>query len=181
MTAIARQLSGPIDLVARGGLRLRLRPLEADDAAGLVALFERLGPNSRYRRFLSPKLTLSPSEARDLTDIDHDHHDAVAAVDVRDGSLVGVARYVRTSESGTMADIAVEVADDLHGCGIASALVREMIWRARERGIATLTGTMLWDNFPARQLATRMGFRVRASHGYQIEWVLELDGRTTAR
>lgn len=175
MTAIARQLSGPADMVAAGGIRLRLRPLEASDADGLVALFERLSPEARYRRFLTPKPALSASDIRFLTDIDHVNHDAVAAIDARDGSLAGVARYVRTSKSGTEADVAVEVADDLQGRGIGTMLVREIVARARESGITALTGTMVWENFPARVLAARMGFRVRASHGHEIDWVLELD------
>src|SRR5690349_14964491 len=116
MTAIARELTGPTDMVARGGIRLRLRALDAVD------------------------------------------NGAVAAIDPRDGSIVGVARYIRNSTGE--ADIAVEVADDLQGRGIGTALVREIVSRAGQRGITALTGTTLWGNFAARVLAARIGFRV---------------------
>lgn len=35
------------------GTRISLRQIRADDRAGLAALFTRLFPESRYRRFLS--------------------------------------------------------------------------------------------------------------------------------
>ena len=82
----------PTDVVALAdGTRLRLRAIEIDDRDRIAALFARLSPQSRYRRFLSPKLKLTPRELSQLTDIDHIHHVAIAAVDDRDGSIVGVA------------------------------------------------------------------------------------------
>jgi hypothetical protein len=79
-------------LVLADGTQLLLRPLSTDDRAGLTALFGRLTPESRYRRFLSPKRELMPRELTHLTDIDHHDHEAFAAIDRRDRSIVGVAR-----------------------------------------------------------------------------------------
>ena len=85
-------------LVLADGTRLLLRPLSADDRAGLAALFARLTPESRYRRFLSPERELTPRELTYFTDIDHIHHEAFAAVDRRDSSIVGVGRYVHEAD-----------------------------------------------------------------------------------
>jgi hypothetical protein len=48
----------------RDGSRIRIRPLEPDDRDELAAGFERLSPESRYRRFFGPMKQLS---ARDST------------------------------------------------------------------------------------------------------------------
>src|ERR1700759_5776390 len=83
------------ELVLDDGTRLRLRPLTRDDRDGLLALFHSLSDESRWRRFMSPKPTLAPRELDYMTDIDHVAHEAFTAVVQRDGSLAGVARYVR--------------------------------------------------------------------------------------
>ena len=101
--------SGPArdELLLSDGTRLRLRPLTRDDRDGLLSLFHRLSEESRWRRFMSPKPTLAPRELDYLTDIDHVVHEAFAAVDERDGSLAGVARYVRHAGTECSAELAV--------------------------------------------------------------------------
>ena len=54
----------------------------------MAALFVRLSPESRYRRFLTPKRELTPRELSYLTDIDHVHHEAFAAIDQREVMLL---------------------------------------------------------------------------------------------
>jgi RimJ/RimL family protein N-acetyltransferase len=165
------------ELVLSDGTRLHLRPLTADDRDGMLALFHRLSEESRWRRFMSPKPTLAPRELDYLTDIDHFAHEAFAAVDARDGSLAGVARYVRHTGAETAAELAVEVADELQRRGIGTALCRRVIERAQENGFTVLTATALWNNQPARRLLRRLGFHARRSQGREIELALVLVDR----
>ena len=161
-------------LVLADGTRLRFRPIGAGDRDGLAALFARLTPESRRRRFLSPKLELTPRELAYFTEIDHVKHEAIAAVDERDGSIVGVGRYAQFADRAGVAEAAVEVADGLQGMGIGTALARCTVQRARENGFTLLTATTLWENRPARALLRRLGFCARASHRGEIELELEL-------
>jgi RimJ/RimL family protein N-acetyltransferase len=151
-----------------------VRPLSADDRKGLAALFTRLTPRSRYRRFLSPKLELAPRELVYLTAIDHVLHEALAATDVGDGSIVGVARYVHVAGRAGVAEIAVEVADELQAMGIGTTLAGLVIQRARTNGFTRLTATTLWENRPGRALLRDLGFHATASNGYEIEFELDL-------
>jgi RimJ/RimL family protein N-acetyltransferase len=153
---------------------IRVRPLEPSDRAGLAALFKRLSPESRRRRFLGPKPTLSERELTYLTSVDHRRHEALAAVDRRDGSIVAVARYVQVPGRLGAADGAVAVADDYQGRGIGTALMRCLISRARVNGFSVLSAETFWDNRPARALLRRMNFQARASQGSVIELELEL-------
>jgi RimJ/RimL family protein N-acetyltransferase len=162
-------------LVLGDGTRLLLRQIDAEDSDGLAALFARLTPESRRRRFLSPKPRLTARELAYLTDIDHVHHEAIAAVDQRDGSIVGVGRYADHADRPRIADVAVEVADELHGMGIGTALGRRTVKRARANGLTHLTATTLWENRSARAALRRLGFRARGSHGSEVEFELELN------
>src|SRR5512135_136492 len=110
MTALGTTCAPPAaageSRVMVGGPRISLRQVGADDRAGMAALFDRLSPESRYRRFLSPKRELTPRELTYFTDIDHLNHEAIAAVDLRDGSIVGVARYVQSTNRAGVAEVA---------------------------------------------------------------------------
>jgi RimJ/RimL family protein N-acetyltransferase len=156
------------------GLRFSVRPLVPGDREGLIALFERLSAESRRLRFLTPKLELSERDLTYLTDVDHVRHEALAAVDATDGSIVGVARYVQWPDRPAAADVAIEVADELQRSGIGLILANALVRRAHENRLAVLTATTLWENRPARALAHRVGFLARSSLGTEIELELYL-------
>jgi RimJ/RimL family protein N-acetyltransferase len=157
-------------LVLADGTRLRFRSIGPEDRDGLLRLFARLSPESRYRRFLSPKHALTARELTYLTDIDHVDHEAIAAIDQRDGSIIGIARYVRIADRSRVADVACAVADDMQNMGVGTELAERMVRRARSNGFTLLTATTLWENPPARALLRRLQFRALASHGSEIEF-----------
>jgi GNAT superfamily N-acetyltransferase len=165
------------ELMLADGTRLVLRPIRVQDRDGLAVLFARLTPESRHRRFLSPKHELTPRELEFFTDIDHVGHEAIVALDRCDGSIVGVGRYVHGGDRAGVAELAVVVADDLQRLGIGTALVTGAVQRARANGFAFMTATTLRENRPARALVRRLGFRARASSGKEIEFELALDPR----
>lgn len=156
------------------GRCVALRRIGSADRDGLAALFARLSPESRRRRFFGPKTELTAVELAFLTDIDHVRHEAIAAIEQRDGSIVGVGRYVRHADRAAAAELAVEVADELQSQGLGTALASRTVRCARASGHSLLTATTLPDNRPARAVLQRLGFRARASHGSAIEYDLEL-------
>jgi RimJ/RimL family protein N-acetyltransferase len=136
---------------------LIIRPIEPGDKAGLIAAFERLSDESRYRRFLSPHQRLSTSELRYLTEVDHHDHEALVAIDPKSAEGIGVARYVRDRERPDSAEIAVAVADHWQARGIGTELLQRLADRAREEGIARFTALMLADNRPMMRLLGDLG------------------------
>jgi RimJ/RimL family protein N-acetyltransferase len=161
-------------LVVADGTRLRFRPIDAGDRNGLASLFARLSPESRRRRFLSAKHELSDAELDYFSDIDHVRHEAIAAIDQRDGSIVGVARYALDGRRPAAAHMAITVVDELQGMGIGAALAIRTVNRARANGVAVLIATTLSENRPARALVRRLGFRAVTAHGSGIDHELEL-------
>jgi RimJ/RimL family protein N-acetyltransferase len=161
-------------LILENGTRVELRPLEREDGDRFRALFARLSPESRLKRFLSLKPELTRRELAYLTDIDHLQYEAIAAIDHSDQSIVGVARYVAERGNAAAAELAVEVADEFQALGIGTALARRIIQRARANGLALVTATTWRDNQPARALLRRYGFRTPRSNGRAIEYELRL-------
>ena len=168
------RLTAADPLVLADGRRLKIRPIERHDRDRLRRLFMRLTPESRYRRYLSPKPALSERELDHLLDVDHVHHEALAAVDETNGSFVAAARYVQLPDQPDVADVAIEVADDLHRQGIGTALAIRTLERARANGFTRVTAITLHDNRPARALLRRLHFWPRSRHGYEAEFELEL-------
>lgn len=115
----------------RDGARVMLRPLADHDRHRLAASFARLSEESRYRRFFTTKSGLSEAELDYLVDVDHRDHEAIVAIDPETDELLGVARYVRLTECGEVADVAVTVANDWQGRGLGRALLDRLTFRAR--------------------------------------------------
>jgi GNAT superfamily N-acetyltransferase len=146
---------------------MRFRQIHPGDQAALADLFARMSPQSRRLRYFSPKRALTERELDRLTDVDHATHEAIAALD-GSGRMIGVARYVETGDPSSV-EVAVEVADDHHGTGLARALVTSIILSARGRGYTRLVATVLWENCPARSLFKSLGFRAFRSSGGVVE------------
>src|SRR5512140_526068 len=97
---------------------LRIRPIRPSDAALLRDGFTRLSPESRRARFFAPLRELSDELVRRMTDVDGRDHAALVATS-RDGERgFGVARYVRSKDDPSRAEIAVTVVDDVQGRGL---------------------------------------------------------------
>lgn len=150
--------SGAQTVTLRDGARVTLRPIRPDDKDRLCEAFERLGEDSRYRRFFSPMPTLPPAMLRYLTEVDHHDHEALVAQDASTGEGLGVARYVRTQGGPPdEAEAAVTVVDDWHGRGLGSVLLRALADRARDEGIATFTALVQGDNPRAIRALSALG------------------------
>jgi GNAT superfamily N-acetyltransferase len=149
------------DVVLRDGTRVRLRPIVPDDKQRLIEGFQRLTPESRYRRFMGAIDTLTDRQLRYLTELDYvDHYAEVAiGIDEPDQPGLGVARYVRLKDEPAVAEAAVAVIDDHHGRGLGTLLLDAIGAVALENGITRFRAFVLQDNKPIRELLTNLGAR----------------------
>jgi nucleotide-binding universal stress UspA family protein/GNAT superfamily N-acetyltransferase len=154
----------------RDGSRVEIRPLEPDDREALRGAFDRLSPESRYRRFFGPMAELRERDLDYLTNIDHHDHEAVVAM--HGGQLVGVARYVRTGPD--VAEPAITVADDWQGRGVGSRLLDALVGRARAEGIAHFDAPILATNDEAIRVFERLGDTHIDSNGREVELHIDL-------
>ena len=149
---------------------LFLREIRPDDKERLLASMECLSDESRRRRFLGPKPSLSASELRYLTEVDGQNHYAIAAVpdDEDPERIVAVARFVRLADDPTAAEVAITVCDALQGKGLGSLLARRLSDAARDRGIERLTASISADNRPALKLMRQIDQRLSAKVGSSV-------------
>jgi acetate---CoA ligase (ADP-forming) len=139
-------------LKPRNGPTLLVRPLRHGDVATVLAVFERLGPESRRARFNGPKPCLSPAELEQLAAVDSGHHALVGYVD-GDPHPIAIARLARTGPNA--AETAFAVADSFQHRGIGSALAAELLADARAAGITQITALASSDNPAALALLRR--------------------------
>ncbi|MCB0827496.1 MAG: GNAT family N-acetyltransferase [Solirubrobacterales bacterium] len=135
----------------RPGIEFLVRPIQPADKHLMVAAFEQLTPETRFQRFFAPVQRLSDSDLEYLTEIDHVNHEALIAVDPEDGSLIGVARYVRTRPSNE-AEVAIIVVDAWQGQGLGTVLLKRLARRAADQGIEYFLALVLVENRSARDL-----------------------------
>lgn len=142
-------------LELRDGSQIAIRPIRPGDRDALVEAFERVGPESRYRRFFAPKPRLTERDLDYLVDVDHHDHEALVAVDLATRDGVGVARFVRTGPD--VAEPAIVVVDEWHGRGVATALLRELAERARAEGIRRFESPILASNEEVMHVVAGLG------------------------
>jgi RimJ/RimL family protein N-acetyltransferase len=157
-----------------------IRPIRADDKEALLAGFERLSDDSRYRRFLTPMPSLSASQLRYLTEVDHHDHEALIAFDLATSDAVGVGRYVREPGDPACAEAAVTVGDDWQGRGLGTALTRVLAGRAAQEGIERFTALLLADNEQIQGVLGSLGeVSVTDRDGGAVQVVVEIEHELT--
>src|SRR2546423_6542689 len=143
----------PRYLTRRHGPDLIIRALRTGDGTTVLAVFERLGDDSRRARFNGPKPCLSEAEVAQLARMDASHFALVAWVP-GDPQPVAIARLARTSRGS--AEIAFAVADEYQQHGIGAALAAELVADARLAGITEITALTSPDNPAALALVRRI-------------------------
>ena len=161
------------------GTQVRLRPIVPDDKARLVEAFERLSPESRYRRFMASIVELTDEQLTHLTEVDYVDHFAWLALSLDEPGLpgVGVSRYVRATDEHDVAEAAVTVVDDYHGRGLGRLLLEMLGAAALENGIRRFRGYVQEDNRPIRELLESMGARLEHDSAGVARMELELPAR----
>jgi GNAT superfamily N-acetyltransferase len=162
------------------GSEVIVRPVRPEDAPLLLEGFEdRFSEQSRYQRFMGSKRRMSPRELAYFTDVDHDRHEAIGALDPTTGDGIGIARFVRAPEDPASAEAAVAVADDWQGRGLGGLLLERLAARARELGVQEFTASLLTTNRAMLALFERLG-RTEIEHEsgttLQLTVCLAVDG-----
>lgn len=130
-------------VVLGDGSTAAIRPIAPDDAPSLAAFHERQSPESKYRRFFSPKPTLRDADLERFTHVDF--VDRVALVVEEHGDFIAWASYERL-QNRSDAEVAFMVDDEHQGRGIATLLLEHLAAIAQSNGIERFTAQTLGDN-----------------------------------
>jgi RimJ/RimL family protein N-acetyltransferase len=147
-------MKGSRHVILRDGTHGLVRPIVPSDGAALVAALEDLAPDSRMRRFLYDKASLSERELARLSNPDGKDHIAFGlAVDLEgEFTPIAVARCFRDPDDEELAEIAVVTADAWQGKGAGAELMRSLSDAAHAVGIRKWFAPMFSDNTSMRRL-----------------------------
>ena len=150
--------------VMADGTALTIRPIRPEDAAMERAFVDGLSERSRYLRFMYFLKRITPQMVSRFTQIDYDREMALVAL-VRDEGVerqIAVGRYAMYPD-GRGCEFAIVVADDWHGRGLATELLKRLIDVARDRRLDYMDGIVLQENKGMIALARDLGFEQRPS------------------
>ena len=166
---------GQEEVTLRDGSAVLIRPVQPEDKALFVAGWEQFGEESRYRRFMGAKGSLSAGDLEYLTELDHVNHEALGARDAETGEGVGVARYVRLPDHPTVAEAAVAVVDAWQRRGLGGELLGRLTVRARANGVERFHASLFAVNRSMLALFEELGeLEVRNVGEGRIEIDVEL-------
>ncbi|HSN51499.1 MAG TPA: bifunctional acetate--CoA ligase family protein/GNAT family N-acetyltransferase [Woeseiaceae bacterium] len=141
------------------GTYITIRPIRPEDAETEREFVDGLSERSRYLRFMYSLKNITLQMVSRFTQIDYDREMALIALVDTDGRerQIAVGRYVMNPD-GRSCEFAIVVADDWHGKGIATELLRRLIDIARDRRLEEMAGIVLRENKGMIALAKDLGF-----------------------
>lgn len=150
----------PVEAVLGDGTRVHLRPVLPSDRQGLEVGISQMSPESLRRRFFSAG-AVPEGILRYLVDLDYVRHFAWLALLPDHPQQIGIAmaRYVRSRDDPSSAEIAVGIIDAYHRRGLGTLLVGALAAAASTAGIMRFSGEALEENVPIRRLLDRVGAR----------------------
>jgi GNAT superfamily N-acetyltransferase len=145
-------------VLLRDGSPVTVRALRAGDEAALRVFLRGLCAEARRLRFFG--VVDIERAAHSAADMKSGRYGLVAHDET--GTIVGHALFV-VLEDPTRAEVAVEVADHLHGRGLGTLLVERLAIVAEQRGITHFVAEVLSEN-RAMLDVFREGFDARVVH-----------------
>jgi acetyltransferase len=147
------------ELFELDGTPVTVRSMRPEDREIEDRFVRELSPDSRYLRFHAALRQLSPGMLERFTHPDYPSEMALIATIAEGGGerQIGVARYHRVPATDC-AEVAVVVADDWQGKGLATRLLLRLREIALGNGIMHFEATVLPRNQRMLALARQLGF-----------------------
>ena len=153
---VAYPLEQSVDVPLLDGSTVHIRPVLPDDREAIRVFLESLSAESRYYR------TFGIANMERLADwsVDVDYADRYGLLATRGGDkgVVGHAAYVRVGSR--TAEVAFEVADALHGRGIATLMLAHLAGMAARHGITAFTAEVMGSNQKMIDVFRQSGFPI---------------------
>ena len=118
------------------GTTAEIRPAAPGDVAAVTAMHEAMSPDNSYLRFFNFSRLSAEQEAERVCRAPATDHMALLAF--VGGQVVGVASY-EVKSGTTEAEVALAVADQMHGRGVGTLLLEHLVSVAGRWGLSTFT------------------------------------------
>ena len=146
------------------GTAIEIRPATPADFRLVKTMHQAMSPGNEYRRSFGLGKLSAQREAERVSRMPAPDHLALLAL--RGAELVGVGSYEVLGEGA--AEIALAVADDMHGRGVGTLLLEHLGSAARHQGVRTFTGPVLAENAKMLKLFADAGLSARRRAGGEV-------------
>ncbi len=126
----------------RDGSLVRIRALQRGDETALRDFLGGLSEEARRLRFFGGGIDTDRA-AHSAADMSGGRYGLVAEDET--GEILGHALFI-VLENPTHAEVAVEIADRLHGCGLGTLLIERLAMIAERRGVTHFVAEVLCEN-----------------------------------
>jgi acetyltransferase len=153
------------DIALRDGAHYIFRAVRPDDEPRLREMFSRASPEDIHFRCFGAMRGFAADMARRLADLDPAAEFALLALTAPKSGpeeIVGVAHLEQCPGAAATAEFDIMVRADFKQRGLGYMLMTEILRSARERGLETITGTILRDNYAMLQMTHELGFATEA-------------------
>ena len=168
-SALLPQGTQEIRMMRAATPEVSVRQLRTGEKETITAVFAAMTPEQRAARYRTGMPRLPEWLRRYLAEVDEHSH--VAYVAMLDEEPIGIARYVLVGPATV--EVAVEVAHDYVGRGVATMLLSHLRRHAEREGVRLVTVEVHPANVRALHLARRNGVRLRAHRG-EVQGTLDL-------
>ena len=169
-----RRLAPSERVVLVDGREVTLAPLTPAAKPLIAKGIERVSPESSRRRFFTVRRHFSERELDEMTTLDGWNRYAIGATASGPEGPIGaaIARFARSAEDPTSAEVALLVVDDFQHAGLGRVLIARIAEAASARGIERFTALVLRENVPMlgllRRYAPDLSIAVAGEH-FRIE------------
>ena len=163
---------GAYPLLADGTVIL-IRPARQEDYDAVRDMHAAMSADDRYLQFFTFSKLAPDQEARRVCREPGPDHAALLAV--LDGGVIGCGSFECGDADSGSAEIALAVADGVHGRGVGTLLLEHLVPVARGRGIRAFTAQTLAENTPMLRVFAATGLpvhRALAGDVYDISVLL---------
>jgi acyl-CoA synthetase (NDP forming)/GNAT superfamily N-acetyltransferase len=159
--AVAYPFQYETEAILKNGSRLKLRPIQREDAEAWLNFVSGLSLRTEHLRFHGAGRKWDMEDALRFCTVDYKDSFALVGEVFMEGrwKIVAIGRYYRLPRRNR-AQIALVVADDYQGRGIGTKLLEALRQIARDNGITTFEGDVLAENDEMMQVFNDYGFHV---------------------
>jgi acyl-CoA synthetase (NDP forming)/GNAT superfamily N-acetyltransferase len=140
------------------GTTILIRSARPQDYDAVRDMHAAMSADDRYLRFFTFSKLVPDQEARRVCRAPGPDHAALLAV--LDGEVIGCGSFECGDADRVSAEIALAVADGMHGCGVGTLLLEHLVSVARSRGIRAFTAQTLAENTPMLRVFADAGLPV---------------------
>jgi RimJ/RimL family protein N-acetyltransferase len=160
-------------LKIKGGTRVLIRPLAKQDGAALLAFFSGLPDDDRL--FLKEDVTKKEVIDRWIEELNFNK--VLPIVAEKDSAIIGDAtlHFNNYGWQRHMAEIRCVVSRKYQRKGLGTALMRELVSQAVEKGVTKISATMMNTQQSAQKAFEKLGFRKEAE---LKDFVADIKGKT---